>query len=282
MARWIGVNIDDGRKAVSELSLHRYFEGMGSFLDKRPARQVGVAAVVLLEWAWIAVRMSVYELVHRFRGPLIHERQTGRHPGACAQSAEVVEANSEIRFQTRAQIHFLLREEAELEVRVVDLQLLNKDRSDGIVVLQVPDMPAASRISILASDISSRALAAGKRGVYATDRFKDFPPDWPRKYLLRGSAGSEGWFQVKPAIRRMIDFHRINLMEPFRPPHLFHVIFCRNVMIYFNKPTQEALVNRFASCLEPGGYLLIGHSESLTGLKHPYKYVKPAVYRRPA
>ena len=74
----------------------------------------------------------------------------------------------------------------------------------------------------------------------------------------------------------------MNLMEPFHPPQAFHVIFCRNVMIYFNKPTQEQLVNRFASCLEPGGYLLIGHSESLTGLKHPYEYIKPAVYRRPS
>jgi len=149
-------------------------------------------------------------------------------------------------------------------------------------LLEELGMPAASRIQILASDISSRALAAAERAVYATDRFKDFPPDWPRKYLLRGSEGSQGWFQVKPAIRRMVEFQRLNLMEPFRPPNLFNVIFCRNVMIYFNKATQEQLVNRFALCLEPGGYLLIGHSESLTGLKHPYQYVKPAVYRRPA
>jgi len=70
-------------------------------------------------------------------------------------------------------------------------------------------------------------------------------------------------------------------MEPFRPAQPFQVIFCRNVMIYFNKETQTQLVSRFASCLEPGGYLLIGHSESLTGLKHPYDYIKPAVYRRP-
>jgi chemotaxis protein methyltransferase CheR len=70
-------------------------------------------------------------------------------------------------------------------------------------------------------------------------------------------------------------------METFHPAQRFHVIFCRNVMIYFNKETQGQLVNRFASCLEPGGYLLIGHSESLTGLKHPYDYIKPAVYRRP-
>ena len=78
----------------------------------------------------------------------------------------------------------------------------------------------------------------------------------------------------------MIEFRRLNLMEPFDPTHPFQVIFCRNVMIYFDRETQERLVNRFASCLAPGGYLLIGHAESLTGLKHPYEYIKPAVYRR--
>jgi chemotaxis protein methyltransferase CheR len=97
---------------------------------------------------------------------------------------------------------------------------------------------------------------------------------------MRGSGRWEGWYRVKPVVRNMIEFRRLNLMEPIRHPRLFHVIFCRNVMIYFNKETQEGLVNRFAPCLEPGGYLLIGHSESLTGLKHPYEYVKPAVYRK--
>jgi len=148
-------------------------------------------------------------------------------------------------------------------------------------LLEELGIPAASRIHILASDISSRALAAAERGAYEAERFKDLPVDWLSKYLLRGSERWEGWYRVKPEIRRLIEFRRLNLMESFRPAQPFQVIFCRNVMIYFDKETQGQLVNRFASCLEPGGYLLIGHSESLTGLKHPYDYVKPAVYRRP-
>ncbi|HEY1758119.1 MAG TPA: protein-glutamate O-methyltransferase CheR [Bryobacteraceae bacterium] len=148
-------------------------------------------------------------------------------------------------------------------------------------LLEELGLAAAGRIHILATDISSRALAAAERGAYEAERFKDFPMDWPRKYLLRGADRWEGWYRVKPSIRRMIEFQRFNLMETLRPAHLFQVIFCRNVMIYFDKQTQERLVNRFASCLTPGGYLLIGHSESLTGLKHPYDYVKPAVYRKP-
>ncbi len=141
--------------------------------------------------------------------------------------------------------------------------------------------PAASRIQILASDISSRALAAAERGAYEAERFKEFPQEWLSRYLLRGSGRWEGWYRVKPPLRRMIEFRRLNLMEQFCPAQPFQVIFCRNVMIYFNKETQGQLVNRFAPCLEPGGYLLIGHAESLTGLEHPYNYIKPAVYRKP-
>jgi chemotaxis protein methyltransferase CheR len=148
-------------------------------------------------------------------------------------------------------------------------------------LLEELGIAAAARIHILASDISSRALAAATRGAYEAERFRDFPRDWLSRYLLRGSDRSEGWFRIKPAVRRLVEFQRLNLIEPFPSAKPFQVIFCRNVMIYFDKETQGRLVNRFVPCLEPGGYLLIGHSESLAGLKHPYDYVRPAVYRRP-
>jgi chemotaxis protein methyltransferase CheR len=139
---------------------------------------------------------------------------------------------------------------------------------------------ASNRVHILASDISTRALAAAERGIYEADRFRDFPPDWRSKYLLRGADRAAGFYRIKPAVRRLIEFARLNLMEPFPAAAPFQVIFCRNVMIYFDKETQARLVNRLASFLEPGGYLLIGHSESLTGLSHCYEYIQPAVYRR--
>lgn len=138
---------------------------------------------------------------------------------------------------------------------------------------------AADRIEIFASDISSRALAIAEAGAYEAERFSDLPKHWPSKYLLRGSDRWQGWFRVKPFIRRMVEFRRFNLMDTIEPQRRFHVIFCRNVMIYFDKDTQERLVNRLACCLEPGGYLLTGHSESLTGLKHPFDYVSPSVYQ---
>jgi chemotaxis protein methyltransferase CheR len=78
----------------------------------------------------------------------------------------------------------------------------------------------------------------------------------------------------------MVEFRRINLIEPLTPAGPFPVIFCRNVMIYFDRPTQEQVVRRLAERLEPGGYLLLGHAEGLTGMNHGLTYVRPAVYRR--
>jgi chemotaxis protein methyltransferase CheR len=80
-------------------------------------------------------------------------------------------------------------------------------------------------------------------------------------------------------LAKQVEFARLNLIEPFgeRPP--FHVIFCRNVMMYFDKPTQQDIVRRLSACLERGGYLMVGHSESLTGIEHALQYVRPATYR---
>ncbi len=87
---------------------------------------------------------------------------------------------------------------------------------------------------------------------------------------------------MKAALRERVSFHHLNLLEgepPFNEP--FQVIFCRNVMIYFDRPTQEELVNRLARRLVPGGYLFVGHSESLTHLTHGLRVVRPAIYQKP-
>ena len=86
--------------------------------------------------------------------------------------------------------------------------------------------------------------------------------------------------RVKDHVKEHIRFERLNLMEPFHFKEPFDCIFCRNVMIYFDKKTQADLVNRFYGCLEKGGFLFIGHSESLAGISHPFRYIRPAVYRK--
>lgn len=139
----------------------------------------------------------------------------------------------------------------------------------------------ASKFRVLATDISTRALDAAKLAVYPQDRFSSVPREWLPQIVQKGSNQWSGHYRIRPELRSAVEFRRVNLMEPFEQIGHYPVIFCRNVMIYFDKTTQENLVRRFSAQLEPGGYLLIGHSEGLTGVKHELDYVCPAVYRRP-
>jgi chemotaxis protein methyltransferase CheR len=142
--------------------------------------------------------------------------------------------------------------------------------------------PAAlSRIELLASDISTRALETARHAVYPAARFEGLPVAMLRKYLLRGEGHRAGWFRIKPSLRNAVRFAHLNLVESFPALGEFPVIFCRNVMIYFDRPTQSSLVRRLADRLEPAGYLFVGHSESLAGIDHPLEYVRPAIYRKP-
>ena len=135
-------------------------------------------------------------------------------------------------------------------------------------------------LRIFATDISTRVLGIAQHAVYPAERFREMPEAWKRSYLLKGVGESQGQYKVKPEIARTICFERINLIEPFRHGRSFQVIFCRNVMMYFDKATQQDIVERMRAALEPGGYLFVGHSESLTGVKHGLAYVCPAIYRK--
>ncbi len=131
---------------------------------------------------------------------------------------------------------------------------------------------------ILATDISDRALTLARRGCYSTDRVMQLPEQLRRKYFT--PAGSDEMAVVEQ-IKKEATFRRFNLMNttfPFKKP--FQMIFCRNVMIYFDQPTREALVNRYHQCTEPGGYLFIGHSETLGRSQTLYRYLQPALYQK--
>jgi len=135
-------------------------------------------------------------------------------------------------------------------------------------------------VSILATDISTRVLQTAIRGVFPKERMKNVPDAIIRKYFQYGSGKWSGFFQVKKEIRDMVRFLRFNLMESPPADFVSDVIFCRNVMIYFDKSTQEMLVNRIHQILNKGGYFFVGHSESLTGLNHSFDYIEPSVYRK--
>lgn len=131
---------------------------------------------------------------------------------------------------------------------------------------------------VLATDISQNALVAAKNAVYEEDSLKELSPTWKSKYFRQ--TGQPGVYTVAPEIKSNVIFRTFNLMDPIKFRLKFDVIFCRNVMIYFDQPTKDALVKRFYDATNPGGYLLIGHSESLNKATTPYKYLKPATYRK--
>lgn len=135
-------------------------------------------------------------------------------------------------------------------------------------------------IRILATDISTRVLKKAGQGIYPAERVKSVPPDLLRRYFQVGQGNWAGYYRVKKDVRDLVRFERFNLMDPPAPGDPCNVIFCRNVMIYFDKKTQEGLVNRFHGRLARGGYLFIGHSESLTGLSHAFQYLEPSLYRK--
>jgi len=137
------------------------------------------------------------------------------------------------------------------------------------------------QLKLLATDLSVKVLSKAKLGLYEAIRLGTLPPGFGRTYFRRCGGRTSGQVQVIPELRKLITFARFNLMRekfPFR--HQFDAIFCRNVMIYFDQPTQEALIARYYEHLNPGGLFLIGHSESLNPLKHRYQYVEPASYRK--
>ncbi len=136
--------------------------------------------------------------------------------------------------------------------------------------------------SIQCSDISNRVLDFASKGIYDQERLKNVKIEWLKKYFQKGEKQMEGYFRVRPELAKKLKFQRLNLFAPNFPwQQKFHVIFCRNVMIYFDRETQQELVGRLAQHLVPGGYLLIGHAESLAGIRHPYNSIKPAIYQLP-
>lgn len=137
------------------------------------------------------------------------------------------------------------------------------------------------RFSILASDISTRVLQTAITAIYPESRIEPVPLELRKKYMMRSKNPGNPQIRFVPEIRKLITFERINFMELDTHPFTrFHVIFCRNVIIYFDRSTQEKLLNKFAERLEKGGYLFLGHSEALTGMQVPLQPVAPMVYQK--
>lgn len=145
-----------------------------------------------------------------------------------------------------------------------------------------PNFATAGHVRVLASDLSTKALARGRSAVYAAERVRDLPIEVLRRHFEKGLGEQEGLVRVAPALRRLVTFEQRNLLEIGDLGRRFDAIFCRNVMIYFDKAVQQRVVAMLERHVAPGGVLFISHSESLNGIAHGLTWAAPAVYRRAA
>ena len=143
-------------------------------------------------------------------------------------------------------------------------------------------MPSSPRwdLKILATDIDSDVVAAAQAGVYPLDRLTSVPQAQLHRCFRKGIGANAGQALVQPDIARLVSFRTLNLLQQWPMSGPFDIIFCRNVMIYFDQATRERLVRRFAAMLAPEGYLCLGHSESIHAAPGPFRLVGKTIYRR--
>jgi chemotaxis protein methyltransferase CheR len=154
------------------------------------------------------------------------------------------------------------------------------------LAMVLAEAPEAEGLEVrqFATDIDTVVLAHAQRGVYDEDRIRTVPERLLRRYFLRGVGANAGTYRIRRELREQVAFQQLNLLDerwPMAAGVGFDMIFCRNVVIYFDKPTRQRLFARFAERLRPGGYLFIGHSESLIGISDAYESLGKTIYRLP-
>lgn len=137
------------------------------------------------------------------------------------------------------------------------------------------------QVKILASDIDTNVLNFAKEGIYKQDRLEPVPERIKQKYFTRIEDNNQVHYQVKPILKQMIEFKKINLLEyPYPVTEKQDIIFCRNVIIYFDKPTQKKIFQNFENVLKPYGFLILGHSETMFGISDNFKFLGHTIYQR--
>ncbi|MBV8679246.1 MAG: chemotaxis protein CheR [Aquitalea sp.] len=151
--------------------------------------------------------------------------------------------------------------------------------SIAMTLLALPQLNS-QRLEIVASDIDTKVLSQAADGVYDSERIKPLDSKQLKRFFLRGVGRNAGKVRIRKEVREQLAFYQFNLVAPEWPDMgRFDVIFCRNVLIYFDKPTQAAILQRFANCLQPDGLLFLGHSENIQHLSNDFQSCGRTAYR---
>ncbi len=151
----------------------------------------------------------------------------------------------------------------------------------AMVLSEYSERNPLTNFSIYGTDISTHVLNKAITAIYTEERSLDIPLPLKRKYFLKSKDATKKTVRVGPQLRSKVQFERLNFMDDhFEVPFVFDIIFCRNVIIYFDKITQEKVINRLCSKLKPGGYFFLGHSESITNMQVPLTQLKPTIFQK--
>lgn len=176
--------------------------------------------------------------------------------------------------------HLLAKNKASKKIRIWSAGCSTGEEPYSLAVVLKEAVPAGWDARVLATDLDTTVVETAQRGVYNIERLKGVSEARKKRWFLKGSGDRAGFVKVKPELQQIIDFGQINLMNEWPIRDKIDVIFCRNVVIYFDKPTQSKLFNRYADLLQEEGHLFIGHSESLYKVCDRFELLGQTVYRK--
>lgn len=176
--------------------------------------------------------------------------------------------------------HLLAKNKTSKKIRIWSAGCSTGEEPYSLAVVLKEAVPTGWDARVLATDLDTTVVETAQRGVYNIERLKGVSEARKKRWFLKGTGERSGFVKVKPELQKMIDFGQINLMNEWPIRDKIDVIFCRNVVIYFDKPTQSKLFNRYADLLQDEGHLFIGHSESLYKVCDRFELLGQTVYRK--
>ena len=209
---------------------------------------------------------------------------SGQHPDEVQMAVDLLTTNETYFFREIKHFDFLREQATAARQRGLLFRVWSAASSSGeeaySIAMVLADCMGTTPWEVIGTDISTRMVQDAERALFTMDRARHVPPDYLRRYCLKGNAEYEGKLLIERGLRSRVKFRYANLNAPLPELGKFDIIFLRNVMIYFSNDTKQQVVNRVASALKPDGYFLVGHSESLNDITQTVRSVAPAIYQK--
>jgi chemotaxis protein methyltransferase CheR len=231
----------------------------------------------------LAKRLAHYQM--ESYGDYLRLLESRAQPGELQMAVDLLTTNETYFF--REPKHFALLRELALEAadKHRSLRVWSAASSSGeepySIAMVLADALGDAPWEVLGTDISTRVLQRARSGHYPMERASQMPANYLKRFCLKGQGSEEGTMLIERALRQRVQFQHLNLNAPLPRMGTFDVIFLRNVMIYFSLETKRQVVARLLAQLRPGGYFLIGHSETLNDINDSLTAVAPSIYRKP-